>query len=51
MAHALAVIAATVSTAAIGVMVYLNVLLVSLALRASRGSGPRKQTTPQGRHP
>jgi hypothetical protein len=51
MAHALAVIAATVATAGIIVMVYLNVLLVSLAFRASRESEPREQTTQPGRIP
>lgn len=49
MAHALAVIAATASTAAIVVVVYLNALLVSLALRANRESHPGKQARQQQR--
>jgi hypothetical protein len=44
MAHALALIAAIVSTAALAVVIFLTALAVILAFRASRASEARKRT-------
>jgi hypothetical protein len=44
MAHALALIAAVVSTAALAVVVFLTALVVRLAFKASRASAARKRT-------
>jgi heme/copper-type cytochrome/quinol oxidase subunit 2 len=43
--HALAVIAATVSTIALLVVLFLTVFVVSLAFRANRRPDSRKRTT------
>jgi len=43
--HALAVIAATVSTIALLVVLFLTVFVVSLASRANGAPDPRKRTT------
>jgi hypothetical protein len=43
-AHALALIAAIVSTAALAVVVFLTALVVRLAFKASRASEARKRT-------
>lgn len=44
MAHALALVAAIVSTAALAVVVFLTALVVRRAFKASRGSEARKHT-------